>query len=154
MDVNIIKNKIWRKREKFSQMVDGKKDYCIQRNTIFAFSDGKYNYLALYTSIFYENKKMSRGRAFRIFKKFIENICQRQANKNYYGYLEKWRKIIFRENTTICAMYPFDSDSGFEFKIVNKSMLVGMHSKYNANCRMLQVKNEYRYVQEIYWMLN
>lgn len=24
-------------------------------------------------------------------------------------------------------------DSGFEFKIVNKSMLVGMHSKYNAN---------------------
>ena len=30
-------------------------------------------------------------------------------------------------------MYPFDSDSGFEFKIVNKSMLVGMHSKYNAN---------------------
>lgn len=51
-------------------------------------------------------------------------------------------------------MYPFDSDSGFEFKIVNKSMLVGMHSKYNANLPDATSENEYRYVQEIYWMLN
>lgn len=93
---------------------------------------------------------MSKEEHLEFSKKFIENICQRQANKNYYGYLEKWRKIIFRENITICAMYPFDSDSGFEFKIVNKSMLVGMYSNIMQICRMLQVKNEYRYVQEIY----
>lgn len=128
------KIKIWRKSEKFSQMVDGKKIVAYRGIQFSLFSDGKYNYLAFIPAYFYENKKdVSKEEHLEFSKKFIENICQRQANKNYYEYLEKWRKIIFRENTTICAMYPFDSDSGFEFKIVNKSMLVGMHSKYNAN---------------------
>lgn len=128
------KNKIWRKSEKFSQMVDGKKIIAYRGIQFSLFSDGKYNYLAFIPAYFYENNKdVNKEEHLEFSKKSIENICQRQANKNCYGYLEKWRKIIFRENTTICAMYPFDSDSGFEFKIVNKSMLIGMHSKYNAN---------------------
>lgn len=136
------KNKIWRKSEKISQMVDGKKIIAYRGIQFSLFLDGKYNYLAFIPAYFYENNKdVNKEEHLEFSKKFIENICQRQANKNYYTYLEKWRKIIFRENTTICAMYPFASDSGFEFKIVNKSMLIGMHSKYNANLSDAVSKN-------------
>ena len=89
-------------------MVDGKKIIAYRGIQFLLFSDGKYNYLAFIPAYFYENKKdVSKEEYLEFSKKFIGNICQRQANKNYYGYLEKWRKIIFRQNTTICAMYPF-----------------------------------------------
>ena len=84
------KNKIWRKSEKFSQMVDGKKIIAYRGIQFSLFSDGKYNYLAFIPAYFYENKKdVSKEEHLEFSKKFIENICQRQANKNYYGYLEK-----------------------------------------------------------------
>ena len=80
------KNKILRKSEKFSQMVDGKKIIAYRGIQFSLFSDGKYNYLAFIPAYFYENKKdVSKEEHLDFSKKFIENICQRQANKNYYG---------------------------------------------------------------------
>lgn len=128
------KNKIWKKSERFYCLVNGKKIFAFKGIQISLFSDRKYCYITLIPSFFYENnREVNKEEHLEFSKKFIESICQRQANKNYFNYIENWKKIIFRENKSIEAMYPFDSDSGFQFFVVNKSMLVGLNAKYGTS---------------------
>ena len=92
--------------------------------------DWKYSYLTLTPAFYYKDRNnVSKEENKEFSDRFMEQICKMQANKNYAAYIKHWINIIFPDGKSIISMYPCNSESGFEFTIVNKSLLVGLRSR-------------------------
>lgn len=123
------RNKIWDSNDTVRISINGKSIVAYKGVKLSLFSDKRYNYISLTPSFQYANNDtLSRDERQAFSKKFVEDICQMQANKNYHAYLSYWKNIIFNKGS-IKAMYPYGSESGFEFQIISRTLLVGVKSK-------------------------
>lgn len=124
------RNKIWRESKKISYIINGKNIEAYQGIQFSLFMDWKFSYLTLTPAFYYKDRsKVSKEENKEFSDRFMEQICKMQANKNYAAYINHWINIIFPDNKSIISMYPCNSESGFEFTIVNKSLLVGLRAR-------------------------
>ncbi len=124
------KHKIWDREKSFSFNINTRTIVAYEGIKISLFTETDFNYITIVPSFHYDNKYvLSKEEKLEFSRTFYENLCQKKANKNYYDYLQQWKKKIFSQGP-IHAAYPYGSRSGFIFKIINKTMLIGINSKY------------------------
>lgn len=136
------KCKIWNKNEKFICYINGKKVVAYKGLKFSLFMDWKYSYISVTPSHYYEDSSVvNKDENMEFSKRFLEDVCKKQPNRNYFYYVKHWMDTIFRDKQ-IKERYPYGSDSEFEFQIASKSLLVGLKSKYGTG--ILDANNKKR----------
>jgi len=131
------KNRLWWDNDTIRFTLSGKTISAYKGIVLSIVFDWKYTYLTINpTYILPKEIQLSKEERKTFADNFYNSVNNRKPNLNYHNYIEKWAQKLFN-NDVLILNFPDNSANKVQFKITEKTLMVGLNSSIVSGKLML-----------------